>query len=73
MARQIVQINVVQDSSGSPVVVALSWTSDGTVVKTQRTYLRQPGGYTMDLALVAELGSGVLELVRQALDEQQLF
>jgi hypothetical protein len=73
MARQYVQINVVQDSSGAPVVVAVSWTSDGNVVKTHRTYLRQPGGYTLDWALVADLGRGALEVVRQALDEQQLF
>jgi hypothetical protein len=42
-------------------------------VRSHRTYLRQAGGYTLDLALVAELERGALELVRQALNAEQMF
>jgi hypothetical protein len=73
MARQIVQINVVQDSSGSPLRVALSWTSDGHVVKTGKHYLRQPGGYTTDAALADHLERAVLQVVAQVLRTEQLF
>jgi hypothetical protein len=73
MAIQSVQVNVIQDSSGSGVRVAWSWTSDGTVVKTGKLYFRQPGGYTLDASLVQVLANQVAETVRDTLRTEQLF
>lgn len=73
MARQVVQINVTQDSSGSAIAVSWSWTSDGNPVLSHRGYFRQPGSYTMDLTMVRELEKAVLDLVKNTLRTEQLF
>jgi hypothetical protein len=73
MAVQTIQLNVVQDSSGSGIRVAWSWTSDGNPVKNGKLYFRQPGGYTVDASLVSDLANRVAELVRDTLRTEQLF
>ena len=73
MARQVAQLNITQDASGVGIRVAWSWTSDGTVVKTGKLYFRQPGGYTIDAALVQDLVDRVNLTVKQTLRTEQLF
>jgi hypothetical protein len=74
MAKQNVQVNVRQESSGSGVSVAVSWTSDGNPVRSQRVWLRQPEGqFTIDAKTVEEIRYAVELAVRRALAAEQLF
>jgi hypothetical protein len=73
MARQIMQINVSQDSSGGAVTISATWSSDEHPVKKTRHYLRQPGGYTADAHLFKELDWQVFDLVLKLMDQGQLF
>jgi hypothetical protein len=73
MARQVIQINITQESSGSGVAVSWSWTTDANPVMSHRSYLRQPGSYTIDLTLVRELERACLAIARDTLKHEQLF
>lgn len=74
MAKQNVQVNVRQESSGAGVSVAVSWSSDGVHVRSSRGWLRQPeGAYTLDARTVEEIRAAVELVVRRALAAEQLF
>jgi hypothetical protein len=74
MAKQNVQVNIRQESSGAGVSVAVSWTSDGNPVRSSRQWMRQPEGqFTLDSRTVEEIRYGVERIVRQALEHEQLF
>jgi hypothetical protein len=73
MAIQVVQINVSQSSSGAPIAVSWSWTSDAFPVRNARSYLRQQGGYTMDRTLIDDVVDQVVTVVKTTLRTDQLF
>lgn len=73
MAIQVVQVNISQSSSGAPIAVSWSWTSDAFPVRNGRSYLRQEGGYTMDLTLVDDVVDQIVASVKRSLRTDQLF
>lgn len=63
MARQVVSVEVRQQHSGGDLTVALTYTSDGVVVKRLTRKVRVTGGGTADMHLADTLFT---EGVRQA-------
>lgn len=73
MARQMINIVVTQASSGAGLAITTTYTSDGVVVTSSRQYQRDPGGFTMDNRMAAELRVRINRLVAEIAAECQLF
>lgn len=73
MAEQVVNIVLRQSSSGAPVSISLTWTSDAHIVMTTRHLARQRGEYTMDARMINELGAASRQIVADMIRLAQLW
>lgn len=73
MARQAITIVINQASSGAGISITQTYTSDGVVVSSWRRYLADSGGFTIDLAMSAEVRWALRRLVEDLQQHGQLF
>lgn len=73
MAQQSVQLNVSQASSGAPIVVSMTYTSDGYLVTKSRDRLGDHEDYTIGMRMAAECRYELLDLVKKLVNEVALF